>query len=101
MFHDEPAHRNNAMRQHVGRTLMRFIISAIAAVLAASSITATPSVAQTAQGSLTQAYNSCIELAMQRGWTESDISNNRRELRNFIARCIQGREARAQKQPRR
>jgi hypothetical protein len=80
---------------------MRFIISAIGAVLALSAVSATSSIAQTAQpGSLTQAYNSCIDLAMQRGWTESDISNNRRELRNFIARCIQGREARAQKQQR-
>ena len=80
---------------------MRFIISAIGAVLALSAVSATPSVSQTAQpGSLTHAYNSCLDLAMQRGWTESDISNNRRELRNFIARCIQGREARAQKQQR-
>ena len=80
---------------------MRLAIATFAAVLVLGSVSATPSVAQTGQGSLTQAYNSCIELAMQRGWSESDISTNRRELRNFIARCLQGREARAQKQPRR
>ena len=81
---------------------MRSIIATFGAVLALSAVNATPSVAQTAQkGSLTQAYNSCIDLAMQRGWTESDIADNRRELRNFIGRCIQGREARAQKQQKR
>jgi len=80
---------------------MRFIISAIAAVLALSTVSATPSAAQTQQQSLTQLTNSCIDLARQRGWSESDISNNRREIRNFVARCIQGREARAQKQPKR
>jgi hypothetical protein len=80
---------------------MRMTIATLGAVLALSAVNATPGVAQTAQpGSLTQAYNSCIDLAMQRGWAESDIANNRRELRNFIARCIQGREARAQKQQR-
>lgn len=78
---------------------MRFIISAIGAVLALSFVSPAPSVAQNAPQSLQQLTNSCIELAMQRGWTESDISDNRRELRNFVARCIQGREARAQKQP--
>jgi len=76
---------------------MRFIISAIGAVLLLSSVDATPSAAQTQQG-MSQLYNSCIDLARQRGWTESDIDGNRRELRNFIGRCIQGREARAQKQ---
>jgi hypothetical protein len=78
---------------------MRPFISAIGAILALSVVSATPSIGQTAQqGSLTQVYNSCVDLAMQRGWSESDIANNRRELRNFMARCIQGREARAQKQ---
>ena len=78
---------------------MRFIISAIGAALVLSSVIPTPSVAQTtAQGSMSQVYNSCVELARQRGWSESDIEGSRRELRNFVARCIQGREARAQKQ---
>jgi hypothetical protein len=80
---------------------MRFIIATFAAALALSTMSATPGAAQAQQQSLTQLTNSCIELAMQRGWTESDISNNRREIRHFVARCIQGREARAQKQPRR
>jgi hypothetical protein len=78
---------------------MRFIISAIGAALVLSTVSPTPSAAQTQpSAAMSQVYNSCVELARQRGWTESDIEGSRRELRNFVARCIQGREARAQKQ---
>lgn len=78
---------------------MRFMIAAIGAVLVLSSVDPIPGVAQTAtKGSMTQIYNSCVDLARQRGWTESDLEDSRREVRNFVARCIQGREARAQKQ---
>jgi len=76
---------------------MRFAVMAVGATLALASFAATPSAAQAQQGSMAQIYNSCIDLARQRGWTESDIDGNRRELRNFIGRCVQGREARAQK----
>jgi hypothetical protein len=79
---------------------MRFIISAVGAVLALSIVSPTSSAAQTQpSASMSQIYNSCVELARQRGWTESDLEGSRREVRNFVARCIQGREARAQKQP--
>jgi hypothetical protein len=79
---------------------MRFMIAAVGAVLVLSSVNPIPGVAQTAaKGSMAQIYNSCVDLARQRGWTESDIEGSRAELRNFIARCIQGRSARAQKQP--
>ena len=77
---------------------MRYIFTTFGAALTLGSIMTTPGVAQ--NQSLQQLTNSCIELAMQRGWTESDIADNRRELRNFVARCIQGREARAQAKPR-
>ena len=67
---------------------MRFIISAVGAVLALSTVSATPSAAQTAQQqSLTQLTNSCIDLARQRGWAESDIANNRREISEFRRRA--------------
>src|SRR5215510_2821697 len=87
-----------AMRQDVGRILMRSIMSATGAAIALSFVMATPSVAQTQQSaSMSQLYDSCVDLARQRGWSESDINTSRGELRNFIARCIQGKEARAQK----
>lgn len=77
---------------------MRSIIPATTAILALSLFIPAPSDAQTQQSaSMQQLYNSCIDLARQRGWTESDLDGNRREIRNFIARCIQGRQARAQK----
>jgi hypothetical protein len=77
---------------------MRSIIPATTAILALSLFIPTPSDAQTQQkASMQQLYNSCVDLARQRGWSESDIETSRREIRHFIARCIQGREARAQK----
>ena len=75
---------------------MRSIILATTAVLAIGLVTPTPSDAQTQQKvSTQQAFNACVDLARQRGWTESDLEINRREVRNFVARCIQGRQARA------
>jgi len=77
---------------------MRSIIPGTTAILALSLFIPTPSDAQTQQkASMQQLYNSCVDLARQRGWSESDIETSRREIRHFIARCIQGREARAQK----
>ena len=76
---------------------MRSIILATA-IVALSLFTPTPSDAQAQQkASMQQAFNSCVDLARQRGWSESDIEISGREVRNFIARCIQGRQARAQK----
>jgi hypothetical protein len=77
---------------------MRLIISAFAA-LAIGSVAATPGVAQTqSSGSLSQAFNACVELARQRGWSESDLDVSRRDVRNFVMRCIQGQGARAEAQ---
>ena len=78
---------------------MRFIITAVGAALALSFVSPAPSTAQAQQSpAMSQIFNSCVDLARQRGWTESDLEGSRREVRNFVARCIQGREARAQKQ---
>ena len=75
--------------------------SIILVTLALGVVIPTPSDAQSARkASQNQAYNSCVDLARQRGWTESDISGNRGSIRNFITRCMQGRGARAQQQKR-
>ena len=80
-----------------GRDVMRSIILATA-IVAVGLFTATPSNAQAQQkASMQQAFNACVDLARQRGWTESDLEISGREVRNFVARCIQGRQARAQK----
>jgi hypothetical protein len=77
---------------------MRFIIPAVAAVLALGLAAPTPSVAQGKQkGSLQDSYNSCVTLAKQRGWTVGDLESNRAGVRNFVVRCMQGKGARAQK----
>lgn len=80
---------------------MRLFIAAFAVALVLGSVIATPGAAQTdPRGSLSQSFNACVELARQRGWAESDLELNRREVRNFVMRCMQGSRARAQKQPR-
>jgi len=77
---------------------MRFIIVAVGAILALASVTATPTAAQNGQKGITQSFNSCVDLARQRGWTESDLDTNQRAARNFVINCMQGGKARAQKQ---
>ena len=39
-----------------------------------------------------RSFNSCVELAMQRGWAESDIYDDRQGVRDFIINCMQGRQ---------
>jgi hypothetical protein len=75
---------------------MRFIIPTTAALVLAL-LTPDSGVAQTRQMSLSQVYNSCISLAMQRGWARSDLDGNRAGARNFVIRCMQGYRPRAQK----
>jgi hypothetical protein len=89
-------HRKLAMHNHLGRSLMRFVISAIGAALVLSFVNATPRVAQ-AQ-SMSQAFNACLDLAMQRGWSRADLEDNILPARNFVINCMQGGKARAQKQ---
>ena len=78
---------------------MRFYIVAIGAALVLGSVAASPGAAQTEQkGSIQQSFNACLDLARQRGWTQSDLEFNTRGMRNFVMRCMQGGQARAQKQ---
>lgn len=37
-------------------------------------------------------FNSCVELAMQRGWSQSDIYDDRQGVRDFVISCMQGRQ---------
>ena len=77
---------------------MRFIV-AIGLTLALGSVIATPGAAQTdTKGGITQSFNSCVDLARQRGWTESDLDTNQAAARRFVINCMQGGKARAQKQ---
>jgi hypothetical protein len=39
-----------------------------------------------------RSFNSCVDLAMQRGWAESDIYDDRQGVRDFIINCMQGRQ---------
>ena len=86
---------------------MRLILAVAAITFAASTfVPATvyaqtkknPTAAQTtnnpaaARASLNDSYNKCVSLARSRGYTESDLDGNRAAARNFVIRCMQGKQ---------
>ena len=77
---------------------MRFIIAAVAAMLAVGLATPSPSVAAAKKMSLTDSYNACVSLARARGYSSSDLDGNRTSARNFVINCMKGTGQRAQKQ---
>lgn len=41
---------------------------------------------------LHRSFNDCVDLAMARGWTQSDLYDDRAEVRSFVMNCMQGRQ---------
>jgi hypothetical protein len=75
---------------------MRYVIPAIA-LLSIVFVAPSPASAQTGGKSLQDAFNACVEIAKQRGWSSQDMGENRPAARKFVIRCMQG----SQKQARR
>jgi len=94
---------------------MRLILAAFIAVFAVSLVTTVPGFSQqqppqqqqqqqqrqqqqqttgfSARPSpIHRSFNSCVDLAMQRGFAESDFHDERMGLRDFIINCMQGRQ---------
>jgi hypothetical protein len=82
---------------------MRPILAAAATALAVAVIAPTAAYAQTksaqetsnpsaARASLNESYNKCVSLARSRGYTESDLDGNRAAARNFVVKCMQGKQ---------
>jgi hypothetical protein len=86
---------------------MRLILAVAAIAFAASTTVSTAAYAQTkktptaaqttdnpaaARASLNDNYNKCVSLARSRGYTDSDLDGNRASARNFVIRCMQGRQ---------
>ena len=82
---------------------MRLILAAAATALAATMVTPTAAYTQTksaqetnnptaTRASLNDSYNRCVSLARSRGYTESDLDGNRAAARNFVVRCMQGKQ---------
>jgi len=77
---------------------MRSIIALAAATIAIGTLVSTSSLAQTTgqapprSASLNESFNRCVELARQRGYTGSDLDGNRAAARNFVIRCMQGKQ---------
>ena len=77
---------------------MRLIVAVAATAFAASVILATTAYTQSTNNpdvvrvSLNESYNKCVSLARSRGYTEIDLDDNRAAARNFVLRCMQGRQ---------
>jgi hypothetical protein len=93
---------------------MRLILTAFAVVFGVSLASPIPGIAQQQQqpqqqreqqqpqerttgfserpSPIHRSFNSCVELAMQRGWSQSDIYDDRSGVRDFVINCMQGRQ---------
>ena len=82
---------------------MRPILAAAATALAVAVIAPTAAYTQTksaqttdnpsaARASLNDSYNRCVSLARSRGYSNSDLDGNRASARNFVLRCMQGKQ---------
>ena len=77
---------------------MRLIFAAAATALAVGVIASTVAFTQTTntpsatRASLNESYNKCVSLARSRGYTDSDLDGNRAAARNFVLRCMQGKQ---------
>ena len=77
---------------------MRLILAAAATAIAAAVILPTAAHAQTTipnsatRASLNDSYNRCVSLARSRCYTDSDLDGNRSAARNFVLRCMQGKQ---------
>jgi archaellin len=74
---------------------MRFVLAAIAATLIIGVATSTTSFAQKKKEQVRASVNECIQLARQRGYTDSDLSAGGAKsnpARDFVIRCLQGKQ---------
>jgi hypothetical protein len=76
---------------------MRPIIVAASAAIAVSLVTASSFAQTTGQAppkgqSMTDSFNRCVDLARARGYSASDLDGNRAAARNFVIRCMQGKQ---------
>ena len=76
---------------------MRNVIAATALLAVTFTlVAASPSSAQNKQ-SLNDSFNTCVELAKQRGWSTADLGENRPAARKFVIQCMQGNQSKAKK----
>ena len=83
---------------------MRSILSVAAAALMVSAATSSVAFAQKkgtdaakasraeARQSINDSFDRCVSLAKSRGFSRSDLEDNRASARNFVVRCMQGRQ---------
>jgi hypothetical protein len=83
---------------------MRSILSVAAAAVMVCAVTSSVAFAQKkntdaakasraeAGRSLNDSFDRCVSLAKSRGYSRSDLEDNRAAARNFVVRCMQGKQ---------
>jgi len=76
---------------------MRLILAATATALVLGAMTSTSALAQATntaatRASLNDSYNRCVSFTRSRGFSDSDISDNRAAARKFVLHCMQGKQ---------
>ena len=79
---------------------MQFVFATAAAVLAvsiAAPLTSGPALAQKKKAAAQMSVNQCIDLARQRGFSDSDLGataggTKGNPARTFVIRCLQGKQ---------
>jgi type II secretory pathway pseudopilin PulG len=82
---------------------MRSILSIAAAALMISAVTSVASAQKKntdaarasraeAKQSLNDSFDRCVSLAKSRGFSRNDLEDNRASARNFVVKCMQGRQ---------
>ena len=81
----------------MGENAMQLILAATVTALVIGVSTSTAAFAQTKttaadRASLNDSFNRCVSLAKARGFSNSDLDGNRAAARNFVIRCMQGKQ---------
>jgi hypothetical protein len=70
------------------------IMSLAGAAVAVSLVASTSSFAQAQQETFQQAFNRCVKLAMERGFSTADLDGGAAQAaaRAFVIKCMQGQQ---------
>ncbi len=73
---------------------MRIIMSLAVAAVAVSLVASTSSFAQLQGETFQQAFNRCVKLAMDRGFSTADLDGGTQQAaaRAFVIKCMQGQQ---------
>jgi len=83
------------------RPIFAFAVAALAVSVGTSTVVSAQKKSSTdaakasraeANQSMNDSFNRCVSLAKSRGFSRSDLDDNRAAARNFVIRCMQGKQ---------